>query len=195
MRSRNQADVDAANAAQQKIAELCVQRTGVDEGIDGKEFLANIGTRDVARDLDVLRAVLGDEQLTYVGSLLRHQHRHRVRRAVPGKCASADPGRGRRSQPRIRPTSAVNQAAAFQSAFEDYAAWCAKQTVCVLGDDPTKATAVYQSLVRPLLDKPLPLKDGRVLSFDDANTGTSQALYLDALLAGAVHRAAQSQQG
>ena len=54
-RSRNQADVDAANAAQQKIAELCVQRTGVDEGIDGKEFLANIGTRDVARDLDVLR--------------------------------------------------------------------------------------------------------------------------------------------
>ena len=66
-RSRNQADVDAANAAQQKIAELCVQRTGVDEGIDGKEFLANIGTRDVARDLDVLRAVLGDEKLTYVG--------------------------------------------------------------------------------------------------------------------------------
>ena len=34
--------------------------------------------------------------------------------------------------------------------------------------------------MRPLLDKPLPLKDGRVLSFDDANTGTSQALYVDA---------------
>ena len=67
--------------------------------------------------------------------------------------------------------------------------------MCVLGTDPTKATAVYQSLVRPLLDKPLPLKDGRVLSFDDANTGTSQALYIDALLARAVERIAESEQG
>ena len=179
-RSRNQADVDAANAAQQKIAELCVQRTGVDDGIDGKEFLANIGTRDVARDLDVLRAVLGDEQLTYVGlsygtsigTVYAEQFPENVRALILD--GAVDPNED-------PATSAVNQAAAFQSAFEDYAAWCAKQTVCVLGDDPTKATAVYQSLVRPLLDKPLKLADGRVLSFDDANTATSQALYLDSL--------------
>ena len=29
--------------------------------------------------------------------------------------------------------------AAFQGAFEDYAAWCPRRTVCVLGDDPSKA--------------------------------------------------------
>jgi pimeloyl-ACP methyl ester carboxylesterase len=178
-RSRNQADVDAANAAQQKIAELCVQRTGVDEGIDGKAFLANIGTRDVARDLDVLRAALGDEKLTYVGfsygtsigTVYAEQFPENVRALILDGAVdpTEDPA-----------TSAVNQGAAFQGAFEDYAAWCAKQTVCVLGDDPSKATAVYQSLVRPLLDKPLKLEDGRVLSFDDANTATSQALYVDA---------------
>ena len=99
------------------------------------------------------------------------------------------------TRPRTRPTSAINQAAGFQSAFDDYAAWCAKQTVCVLGTDPTKATAVYQSLVRPLLDTPLPLKDGRVLSFDDANTGTVAGAVRRRLLAHAVHRAAQPEQG
>ncbi len=178
-RSRNQADVDAANAAQQKIAELCVQRTGADEGIDGKEFLANIGTRDVARDLDVLRAALGDQKLTYVGfsygtsigTVYAEQFPENVRALILDGAVdpTEDPA-----------TSALKQAAAFQGAFEDYAAWCAKQTVCVLGKDPSKATAVYQSLVRPLLDKPIKLQDGRVLSFQDANTGTSQALYLDA---------------
>ena len=179
VRTRNQADVDAANAAQQKIADLCVQRTGVDQGIDGKEFLANIGTRNVAKDLDVLRAVLGDQKLTYVGysygtsigTVYAEQFPENVRALILDGAVD----------PTENPADAnVKQAAGFQSAFEDYAAWCAKQTVCVLGKDPTKATAVYQSLVRPLLDKPLPLKDGRVLSFDDANTGTVQALYVDA---------------
>jgi hypothetical protein len=74
-------------------------------------------------------------------------------------------------------TRDVAQNAGFQQAFEDYAAWCAQQDSCALGADPSKATAVYQALVRPLLDNPLPLADGRSLSFNDATTGTNQALY------------------
>lgn len=179
VRSRNQADVDAANAAQRQIAELCVQRTGIDAGIDGKEFLANIGTRDVAKDLDMLRAVLGDDRLSYVGfsygtsigTVYAEQFPENVRALILDGAVNPTEDQAE---------SAVNQGAGFQGAFDDYAAWCAKQRVCVLGDDPEKATAVYQSLVRPLLDTPLPLQDGRVMSFDDANTATSQALYLDA---------------
>jgi pimeloyl-ACP methyl ester carboxylesterase len=78
-------------------------------------------------------------------------------------------------------TRDVAQGAGFQQAFEDYAAWCAQQSACVLGADPSKATAVYQALVRPLLDAPLPLAGGRVLSFTDAITGTNQALYSESL--------------
>ena len=33
----------------------------------GKEFLANVGTVNVARDLDRLREALGDAKLTYLG--------------------------------------------------------------------------------------------------------------------------------
>ena len=73
------------------------------------------------------------------------------------------------------------QTAGFQQAFDDFAAWCAEQESCVLGTDPAKATATFQALVRPLLDTPLPLADGRVLSFGDAVTGTNQALYADSL--------------
>ncbi|WP_425266373.1 alpha/beta fold hydrolase [Amycolatopsis coloradensis] len=43
-------------------AAKCADRTK-----HGQELLANIGTRDVVRDLDVLRSVLGDEKLTYLG--------------------------------------------------------------------------------------------------------------------------------
>ena len=33
----------------------------------GTDLLAHIGTREVARDLDVLRSALGDAKLTYLG--------------------------------------------------------------------------------------------------------------------------------
>ncbi|HEX2283420.1 MAG TPA: alpha/beta fold hydrolase, partial [Mycobacterium sp.] len=33
----------------------------------GKEFLANVGTANVVKDLDAMRAALGDEKLTYLG--------------------------------------------------------------------------------------------------------------------------------
>lgn len=42
-----------------QFAERCAKRTG--------ELLAHVGTRDAARDLDVLRAVLGDKRLNLLG--------------------------------------------------------------------------------------------------------------------------------
>ena len=87
VRSRNQADVDAANAITKQTVADCVANTGKAQGIDGKTFLANVGTRDVARDLDVLRAVLGDSRLTYAGFFLRHPDRLGIRGTVPGQRA------------------------------------------------------------------------------------------------------------
>ncbi|MDN5932168.1 MAG: helicase-associated domain-containing protein, partial [Pseudonocardia sp.] len=45
-----------AEAEERMFADRCTQRVGVD-------VLENVGTRDVARDLDVLRAALGDDKL------------------------------------------------------------------------------------------------------------------------------------
>ncbi len=175
-RTRNQAEVDAANADAKKVAEGCVALSGSQQGIDGATFLANVGTPEVARDVDVLRAALGDDKLTYVGwsygtsigTAYAEQFPQNVRAMVLDGAVDpdADPV-----------AETVGQAEGFQKAFEDYAAWCAQQEQCALGTDPAGATQAYQQLVRPLLDSPVKLADGRVLSFRDANTGTTQALY------------------
>jgi pimeloyl-ACP methyl ester carboxylesterase len=176
LRTRDQADLDAANALAKSIAEGCARLTGAAQGLDGATVLASIGTRDVAKDLDVLRAALGDDKLTYlgfsygtaIGTAYAEQFPSNVRALILDGAEDplADPA-----------ASNVAQGEGFQKAFEDFAAWCAQQAVCVLGTDPDKATAVYQSLARPLMDAPLKLVDGRSLSFADANTGTAAALY------------------
>src|SRR6478672_9713082 len=180
VRTRTQEDVDAANTVSEQIAKGCASLTGADQGIDGATFLANVGTREVAKDLDVLRAALGDPQLTYIGwsygtsigTQYAEQFPENVRAMILD--GALDP----ESDPMTRD---VAQYAGFQQAFDDYAAWCAQQSACALGADPSKATAAFNSLVRPLLDTPLPLVDGRSLSFNDATTGTSQALYSQSL--------------
>lgn len=51
------ARVESVNAA---YAAKCAERTGAD-------FLAHVGTHEVVRDMDVIRSVLGDPQLNYLG--------------------------------------------------------------------------------------------------------------------------------
>jgi len=175
-RTRTQAEVDQANAVSKQFALGCATLTGAEQGVNGAEFLANVGTANVAKDLDMLRAVLGDERLTYIGwsygtaigTAYAEQFPDNVRAMILDGAIdpNADPV-----------AENVAQTAGFQQAFDDYSQWCSDQESCPLGTDPAKATANFQTLVRPLLDKPLPLADGRVLSFGDAVTGTNEAMY------------------
>ncbi len=71
----------------------------------------------------------------------------------------------------------IRQAAAFQQAFDDYAADCAKDPTCPLGTDPAKAVDVYRSMVDPLVEKPAQTNDPRGLSYNDAIVGTILPLY------------------
>jgi pimeloyl-ACP methyl ester carboxylesterase len=163
------AGVARAEAAAHQTADGCAQKTGVDQ-------LANVGTRDVARDMDVLRSVLGDKQLNYlgysygtrIGSTYAEEFPKNVRAMVLD--GAVDPDQDPTQQ-------LVDQGRGFQGAFEAFAKDCAAKPGCPLGPDPTQATARYQQLTRPLLTKPIKLPDGRELSFNDAQQGTIQALY------------------
>ncbi len=180
VRTRTQAEVDAANAENERIAQGCAALSGRDEGIDGQAFLANVGTSNVAKDLDVLRAAVGDDKLTYLGWSYGTSIGTSYGRQFPGNVramildGAIDPNADAVQE-------AIGQSEGFQKAFDDFGAWCAQQAQCALGNDPAQATANYQRLVRPLLDNPVKLPDGRVLSFGDANTGTGQALYSESL--------------
>ena len=133
----------------------------------GKEFLANVGTRDVVRDLDVLRAALGDEKLTYLGYSYGTQIGAAYAEAYPRNVramvldGAIDPAQG-------LVESLVKQAAGFQDALNEFGKWCA----CPLAG----STEAFQRLVRPLITKPLPAGN-RKLSFEDAITGTFAGLY------------------
>ncbi|MGH3795261.1 MAG: alpha/beta hydrolase [Pseudonocardiaceae bacterium] len=150
----------------------CASRTGT-------TVLANIGTRDVARDMDVLRSALGDAKLTYLGysygtrlgTTYAEDFPRNVRAMILD--GAIDPAQDPVAQ-------LVAQGRGFQQAFDAFAAWCTGRPDCALGQSLDKGQAVtaFQALVRPLITRPAPVPDGRKLSFTDATTGAVQALYL-----------------
>lgn len=173
---RREPDVDVSpegiedtEAEHRDYAAQCVERTGAD-------VLAHVGTREVVRDMDVIRAVLGDEKLTYlgysygtrIGTAYAEEFPSNVRAMVLD--GALDPDQSPVDE-------AVAQGAAFQTAFDQFAADCAQTQTCPLGTDSARAVAEFRSLVDPLIDQPAETTDPRGLSYDDALTGAQQALY------------------
>ena len=157
------------------FAAKCAQRTD-----DGTGMLANVGTRDVVKDLDVLRSVLGDEKLTYLGYSYGTRIGSAYAEAFP-KNVRAMVLDGAVDPEQDAVESLVAQGQGFGTAFTQFAKWCTAQQDCALGQDPNTAVQAFQALVRPLIDFPVPVGDGRKLSYEDATTGVIQALYQESL--------------
>lgn len=174
-----QRDADASPASTitpsgaRPLVELCAKSVG------GVDVLAHMGTVEAARDLDVLREVLGDEQLTFagvsygtrLGAVYAQTFPQNVRALVLD--SALDPFAGTFDR-------RVEQFTGIQSAFDDLAAFCVEQGDCPLGDDVAGATSRYQELVRPLQDEPVPTVQGRDLTFTAANDAVTAGLYSEA---------------
>jgi pimeloyl-ACP methyl ester carboxylesterase len=183
-RDAERADDDELDTSPQGVAKLeaeqrdyaakCAQRTG-----KGAQMLANIGTRDVVRDMDLLRSALGDEKLTYLGYSYGTRLGSTYAETFPANVramvldGALDPNQNAVDE-------LVAQGQGFQHAFDEFVAWCVARDDCALGADKGNALAEYHRLVRPLGDNPLDL-GGRELSYSDATTGVVQALYADEL--------------
>ncbi len=165
------ADADRENQETQEFVQRCVDKTG-------KEFLANVGTNNVVKDLDQLRIALGDAKLTYLGYSYGTKIGSQYAEAFPQNVramvldGAMDPSAGAID-------SLVDQSISFQTVFNDYAVDCAARPRCPLGSDPAKAVAVFHQLVDPLVRKPAPTADPRGLTHQDALIGTTDALYDD----------------
>ncbi|MET9245046.1 alpha/beta hydrolase [Nonomuraea sp. NPDC003709] len=157
-----------------RLVEQCAERSG------GMQVLAHVGTRDVARDMDVLRQALGDEKLTYAGSSYGTRLGAVYAEMFPKKVRALvldgafDPYAGTYER-------RVQQATGMQASFERMAASCATQQDCPLGTNPKRATQAFQRLVRPLIDKPARTSDGRGLTYEQAVEGVTAAMYSKAL--------------
>ncbi|MET8764856.1 alpha/beta hydrolase [Lentzea sp. NPDC004782] len=138
----------------------------------GAAMLANMGTRDVVKDMDVLRSALGDAKLTYVGYSYGTRIGTEYAETFPQNVralildGAVDP-----TQDQL--ASLVAQAAGFQKAFDEFAKWCREKRDCPLGDN---ANASFRQLTTPLIQKPVDVGN-RKLSYNDAITAAIQAMY------------------
>lgn len=169
-------DVDTSPAGVTKTED---QEKADDQGCvkgTGKDVLENIGTRDVVRDMDVMRSALHDEKLTYLGYSYGTRIGTAYAEAFPKNVramildGAVDPAQDPSSE-------LIDQGRGFQKAFDAFAAWCAGRADCALGSDPSQVDGKFQGLVRPLINQPLGLPDGRKLSYTDATIAAVQALY------------------
>jgi len=152
-----------------QLAQGCIEKTG-------RDFLASVGTASAVRDMDSVREALGESQINYLGfsygtelgADYADRYGDRVRAMVLDGAVN----------PASDPISeGLRQLAGFQGAFDAFAADCARSPACPLGTDPTQFAARYQQLVDPLVQHPGPTSDPRGLSYQDAITGTVNALY------------------
>jgi len=154
----------------QELVERCAEASG------GENFLANVGTRDAARDLDVLREVLGDEKLSYLGqsygtrlgAVYAEMFPENVRALVLD--GAADPTLGTVER-------RITQYTGFQAAFDSMATDCSKEEDCILGTDPDQAVEKFQSITRPLIDEPITTAAGRTVDYNVAVGAVTAGLY------------------
>lgn len=170
-----------------QVADRCA------EGSDGADVLASVGTRDAARDIDVLRAVLGDEQLTFLGqsygtrlgAVYAEQFPRNVRAMLLD--GAIDPHQSTFER-------RVDAYAGFQRSFDEMAAFCAAQADCPLGDDPARAVEAFQRIMQPLFGSAVPALDS-TLDFDEAVGGVISGLYAKEAWPRIIAGIAQVQQG
>ncbi|MGW0750436.1 alpha/beta hydrolase [Streptomyces sp. NPDC002587] len=143
-----------------------------------QKVLPHVSTVDAARDMDLLRAVLGDEKLAYVGAsygtflgaTYADLFPDRVGRLVLD--GAMDPS---------RPALDLNrdQTEGFETAFTAFAKDCAKRPGCPLGQgDPAAVAARLKDFFRKVDAQPVPTgEDARPLGESLATTGVIAALY------------------
>jgi pimeloyl-ACP methyl ester carboxylesterase len=162
----SQADFDKAVALSRNMAQSCGEKYG-----DGLRLFS---TEQVARDMDAIRAALGDQKLTYLGysygTLLGAVYAQlfptRVRALVLDGAID----------PTLEPIAAAeSQAKGFERAFDNFAAWCGSNAGrCAIGPDArTTVTAALDAARR----NPVTGPDGRAATAGWVMTAVVASLY------------------
>jgi pimeloyl-ACP methyl ester carboxylesterase len=149
------------------FANACFARNG--------DYLEHVGTIDQARDMDVLRAALGDTKLTYygasygtyLGAKYAQLFPTHIRAMVLDGALNPD-----------EPVTQINevQAGGFQTDLEDFLAACVKSGSCPLGSTDAEAQAGLEALKASLTAQPENL-NGRELGAGEFFEGLAAGLY------------------
>ncbi|MGH3314234.1 MAG: alpha/beta hydrolase [Streptomyces sp.] len=146
-------DDEADKAAQRKLAreyaEGCEERSGA--------LLPHMTTPNTARDLDVIRAALGDKKLnflgvsygTYIGAVYSTLFPTHVRRMIVDSVVNP-------SRDQIWYQNNLDQDVAFQMRWEDWTKWVAKHDEAYgIGDTPAKVDKQWEKLRATAKKRPI----------------------------------------
>jgi pimeloyl-ACP methyl ester carboxylesterase len=161
-------EVAAYGRRQHRLVTGCTRRSG--------DLAAHVSTVEAARDMDVLRAALGERTMSYLGASYGTKLGATYAQLFPERVGrfvldgAIDPELGARA-------SSLQQAHGFQTALDAYAANCVQSSGgCFLGEDVASVEQTIRSFLDRLTDHPLPAGD-RTLTVGDAYYGISAALY------------------
>ncbi|MEV4789292.1 alpha/beta hydrolase [Streptomyces tuirus] len=166
-------ETDGLVAAYRTFAEGC--------GADAPRLLRHVSTVEAARDMDIVRAVLGDKKLNYVGASYGTFLGATYAGLFPDRAGrlvldgAMDP-----SLPARRLN--LEQTAGFETAFRSFAKDCARRADCPLGGKGTSPERIGENLkafFAKLDRRPVPTGDagGRRLTESLATTGVIAAMY------------------
>ncbi|MGY1499882.1 alpha/beta hydrolase [Streptomyces sp. QTS52] len=166
----NERETDELVGAYKEFAEGC--------GSGSADLLRHVSTVEAARDMDILRAVLGDRRLTYVGASYGTFLGATYAGLFPGRVGrlvldgAMDPSL---SASRL----SLDQTAGFETAFDAFAKDCVRQRDCPLGTEEGKVGANLKAFFDRLDTSPIPAgdADGRELGEALATTGVIAAMY------------------
>ncbi|MEV7534846.1 alpha/beta hydrolase [Streptomyces hydrogenans] len=163
------AEVNALAASFKRFAAGCRKRTGA--------VLPHVSTVETARDMDILRAVLGDRKLHYVGASYGTFLGATYAELFPGRVGrlvldgAMDPSLSALDLNR-------DQTAGFETAFRAFAADCVTRPDCPLGTgSPEAAGEALKSFFRATDAEPVPTGEDRALGESLATTGVIAAMY------------------
>lgn len=181
-----QAWVDELTVRQSDWIDACVAGTG--------DLLGNLDAMSVARDMDVIRAVLGDETMTYLGysygtylgAVYAELFPDKVGRMVLDGAVD----------PLVDDLEALaTQMAGFESAYRAFLEYCFGSGDCPFSAPVESGMQQTEDLLLSVDGRGLTSSDGRILDIATAGTGLIQNLYSQSLWPRLVQMLADLQAG
>ncbi|WP_446019454.1 alpha/beta hydrolase [Agromyces arachidis] len=156
------------NELTHRFGQACLRDTG--------DLLAHVDTASVARDLDMLRAALGEDELAYLGysygaylgTVFAGLFPDRVGRLVLD--GPIDPSLDRAA-------ITLAQAKGFEAALRSYLTACIAAATCPFEGSADDALPVVRQILDGVGRNPIPSTDGRVLGVDNLLLAIAAPLY------------------
>jgi pimeloyl-ACP methyl ester carboxylesterase len=139
------------------------------------DYLEHVGTIDEARDMDVLRAALGDAKLTYYGASYGTYLGAKYAQLFPTHIramvldGALDPAESETA-------SNLVQAKGFETDLDDFLAYCVAKGGCPFGSTDSAAMTWLNELIAQITARPLNL-NGRIVGAGELFEGLAAGLY------------------